>query len=93
MPPEHADTLEDELMIDLEIPKKFAQVTGLAQQAAEHVFRPVSRQYDREEHTYPKELDAFAAALGKLELTLEELLASPALGVKFHVVSMFEFKT
>ena len=56
-------------MINLEIPKKFAQVTGLAQQAAEHVFRPVSRRYDREEHTYPVELDAFAAAVEGMDST------------------------
>lgn len=55
------------MTINLEIPKKFAQVTGLAQQAAEHVFRPVSRKYDREEHTYPVELDTFAAAVEAMD--------------------------
>ena len=55
------------MTINLEIPKKFAQVTGLAQQAAEHVLRPISRQYDREEHTYPVELDAFAAAIEAMD--------------------------
>ncbi len=55
------------MSINLEIPKKFAQVTGLAQQAAEHVFRPVSRQYDRDEHTYPVELDTFAAAVEAMD--------------------------
>lgn len=57
------------MTINLEIPKKFAQVTGLAQQAAEHVLRPVSRKYDREEHTYPVELDAFAAAVEGMDQT------------------------
>ena len=56
-------------MINLEVPKKFAELTGLAQQAAEHVFRPVSRKYDREEHTYPVELNAFAAAIEGMEDT------------------------
>ncbi len=56
-------------MINLEVPKKFAEVTGLAQQAAQHVFRPISRKYDREEHTYPVELDAFAAAVEGMDST------------------------
>ena len=54
-------------MINLDVPRKFSELTGLAQQAAEHVFRPVSRKYDREEHTYPVELDAFAAAIEGME--------------------------
>ncbi len=31
------------------------------------MFRPVSRRYDREEHTYPKELDLLAAAIEGIE--------------------------
>lgn len=54
-------------MINLEVPRKFAQVTGLAHEAALHVFRPISRRYDREEHTYPVELDLFAAAIEGME--------------------------
>ena len=55
------------MTINLETPRKFAQVTGLAHEAAKGVFRPISRQYDREEHTYPVELDMFAAAIEGME--------------------------
>nr|WP_249012394.1 acyl-CoA dehydrogenase family protein [Conexibacter sp. DBS9H8] len=49
--------------ISLEVPKKFGALVYQANQAAEHVFRPNSRKYDRAEHEYPKELDALAALL------------------------------
>lgn len=54
-------------MISLEVPRKFAQVTSLAHEAAVHVFRPISRKYDTEEHSYPVELDMFAAAIEGME--------------------------
>ena len=54
-------------MINLEVPRKFDFVVGQARQVAREVFRPVSRHYDREEHTYPKELDFLAAAIDGLE--------------------------
>lgn len=50
-------------MINLELPKKFKALLNPAQQAAENVFRPISRKYDRAEHEYPKELDSFVAAM------------------------------
>ena len=50
-------------MINLELPKKFRAILNPAQQAAQHVFRPISRKYDRAEHAYPKELDSFVAAM------------------------------
>ncbi|TCO65799.1 acyl-CoA dehydrogenase family protein [Actinocrispum wychmicini] len=50
-------------MINLEIPKKFGALINQAHQAAAEIFRPNSRKYDRAEHTYPKELDIFAALL------------------------------
>ena len=50
-------------MINLETPKKFKAIVHSAQQAAENVFRPISRKYDLAEHQYPKELDIFAAAM------------------------------
>jgi acyl-CoA dehydrogenase len=49
--------------ISLEVPKKFNALVYQANQAAEHVFRPNSRKYDKAEHAYPKELDALAALL------------------------------
>lgn len=50
-------------MINLETPKKFAPVVEQAKAVADHVLRPISRKYDREEHTYAKELDMLAAAM------------------------------
>lgn len=50
-------------MINLEIPKKFGALLNQAHQAAAEIFRPNSRKYDLAEHTYPKELDIFAALL------------------------------
>ncbi|MFO7193758.1 MAG: acyl-CoA dehydrogenase family protein [Thermocrispum agreste] len=51
------------MTINLEVPKKIAPLVNQAHQAAAEVFRPISRKYDRAEHSYPKELDTFAAVL------------------------------
>ncbi|MGI8624419.1 MAG: acyl-CoA dehydrogenase family protein [Solirubrobacteraceae bacterium] len=51
------------MTINLEIPRKLKPLVSQTQQVAQGVFRPVSRQYDREEHTYPKELDFLAALI------------------------------
>ncbi len=48
-------------MINLEIPRKFKTAINTAHQAAAQYVRPISRKYDLAEHTYPKELDMFAA--------------------------------
>ncbi|WP_020665057.1 acyl-CoA dehydrogenase family protein [Amycolatopsis benzoatilytica] len=53
-------------MINLEAPKKAGALINQAYQAAAEVFRPISRKYDRAEHTYPTELDMFAALLDGL---------------------------
>ena len=50
-------------MINLETPRKFAPLVAQAHQVATEVFRPISRRYDREEHTRPKELDMLAALI------------------------------
>jgi acyl-CoA dehydrogenase len=50
-------------MIRLETPRKFAPLVAQARQVAAEVFRPISRRYDREEHTRPKELDMLAALI------------------------------
>ena len=49
--------------INLEIPKKFEQLVSQSHQVATEVFRPLSRKYDRGEHSYPKELDMLAAVI------------------------------
>ncbi|HET6503401.1 MAG TPA: acyl-CoA dehydrogenase family protein [Amycolatopsis sp.] len=53
-------------MINLEPPKKAATLINQAYQAASQVLRPISRKYDRAEHSYPTELDMFAAVLDGL---------------------------
>jgi len=53
-------------MINLEPPKKAGALVNQAYQAATEVLRPISRKYDRAEHTYPSELDMFAALLDGL---------------------------
>ena len=50
----------------LELPKKLELVVNQAHQVAKHVFRPISRKYDRAEHDYPKELDMLAALMDGL---------------------------
>ena len=50
-------------MINLEVPKKFQALVSQAHQVAAEVFRPNSRKYDENEHTYPKELDMLAAVI------------------------------
>jgi acyl-CoA dehydrogenase len=49
--------------INLEIPKKLAQLVSQSNRVATEVFRPISRKYDRAEHQYPKELDMLAAVI------------------------------
>ncbi len=50
-------------MINLETPKKQAQLIDQAHQLAMNMLRPISRKYDRAEHEYPKELDMLAALI------------------------------
>ena len=50
------------MAINLELPKKFDSTVERTHLAAEHIFRPITRKYDKAEHEYPVELDE----LGKL---------------------------
>jgi acyl-CoA dehydrogenase len=54
-------------MINPEVPRKFAPLVGQAHQVAAELFRPNSRRYDREEHTYPKELDMLDSVIAGME--------------------------
>ena len=47
-------------MINLELPKKLLQTQQQMRMVAEHMFRPISRKYDTEEHTAPVELNELA---------------------------------
>lgn len=49
--------------MNLENPKKFKMLVDQAHETALNVLRPISRKYDKAEHSYPKELDMFAALL------------------------------
>ena len=44
-------------MINLELNAKHTETFNNLMQVAEHMMRPYSRKYDKEEHTYPKEMD------------------------------------
>jgi acyl-CoA dehydrogenase len=50
-------------VINLELPRKLAPAVHQARTVAAEVFRPISRRYDRAEHTRPKELDMLAAVI------------------------------
>jgi acyl-CoA dehydrogenase len=50
-------------MIDLEVPRKFRPLVQRARGFAEEVMRPISRKYDRAEHTYPRALDLVSAVI------------------------------
>lgn len=54
-------------MINLEIPRKLAPAIEQGRVVATQVFRPISRRYDREEHTRPKELDMLGAVIDGLD--------------------------
>ena len=53
-------------MINLETPRKHRALVDQAHQVAMNMLRPISRKYDRAEHTYPKELDMLAALIDGL---------------------------
>ena len=54
-------------MINLELPRKFKPLVEQAHTVATEVFRPISRQYDRDEHDRPKELDMLAKVIEGME--------------------------
>ena len=53
-------------MIDLEVPRRFRPLIAQARAMAEEVLRPISRTYDRAEHSYPVELDLVSAVIDGL---------------------------
>lgn len=60
----------------LEIPSSLKPIVNQAHQVAKHVFRPISRKYDRAEHEYPKELDMLAALMDGLNAGSDQRSAS-----------------
>jgi acyl-CoA dehydrogenase len=67
-------------MINLELPRKIRGLTQQAHTVAEQVFRPISRQYDLAEHSYPKELDMLAAVIDGMDAAVDH--GSGAAGVR-----------
>ena len=65
-------------MFNLEVPKKFLSLVNTAHQAAKEYIRPISRKYDLAEHTYPKELDMFAAMVDGMNASGEATGAGAA---------------
>ena len=49
--------------MNLENPKKFKLLVDQAHETALNVLRPISRKYDKAEHSYPKELNMLASLL------------------------------
>ena len=49
--------------MNLETPKKFATLIAQARDVADQIFRPISRKYDKAEHSQPKELRLLASLL------------------------------
>ena len=50
-------------MINLELSKAHAEASGQLKMVAEHMMRPYSRKYDREEHAEPVEMQEVAKIL------------------------------
>ena len=51
-------------MINLELGSKHQETFNSLRLMAEHMMRPYSRKYDKEEHTYPKEMEEVAKLIG-----------------------------
>ncbi|MFT4518325.1 MAG: acyl-CoA dehydrogenase [Halioglobus sp.] len=51
-------------MINLELGKKHQETFEQTMMLAEHMMRPYSRKYDKEEHAYPKEMEQAAELIG-----------------------------
>ncbi len=77
------------MAINTELPEKLASSVEQAHLAAEHIFRPISRKYDKAEHDYPVELDDFATlAKQAAERDKAEAGDSPAAGDNANSTNM-----
>lgn len=66
--------------MNLQNPKKFKLLIDQAHETAVNVLRPISRKYDKAEHSYPKELDMFASILDGMNDGGEGMNAGAAVG-------------
>ncbi|NMO03436.1 acyl-CoA dehydrogenase [Gordonia sp. TBRC 11910] len=74
------------MAINLELPEKLNSTVERTHLAAEHIFRPISRKYDKAEHEYPKELDDLAK-LAKQAASAEKKSDGDATGPKPDTVN------
>ena len=66
--------------MNLQNPKKFKLLIDQANQVAINVLRPISRKYDKAEHSYPKELDRLASLVDGMNEGGEGMNAGAAVG-------------
>ena len=66
--------------MNLQNPKKYKLMVQQAREVALHVLRPISRKYDKAEHSYPKELDMIASLIDGMNEEVEGLNAGAAVG-------------
>ncbi|HCM31585.1 MAG TPA: acyl-CoA dehydrogenase [Acinetobacter radioresistens] len=66
--------------MNLQNPKKYKLMAQQAREVALHVLRPISRKYDKAEHSYPKELDMIASLIDGMNEGVEGLNAGAAVG-------------
>ncbi|WP_180043952.1 acyl-CoA dehydrogenase family protein [Acinetobacter sp. YH16039] len=73
--------------MNLQNPKKFKMLIDQAHESALNVLRPISRKYDKAEHSYPKELDMFASLIGGMNDGGEGINAGAAVGKRGYADS------
>lgn len=66
--------------MNLQNPKKFKMLIDQAHESTLNVLRPISRKYDKAEHSYPKELDMFASLIDGMNDGGEGINAGAAVG-------------
>jgi len=66
--------------MNLQNPKKYKLMVQQAREVALYVLRPISRKYDKAEHSYPKELDMIASLIDGMNEGGEGLNAGAAVG-------------
>ena len=66
--------------MNLQNPKKFKMLIDQAHESALNILRPISRKYDKAEHSYPKELDMFASLIDGMNDGGEGINAGAAVG-------------
>ena len=71
-------------MINLELSSKHQEVYSNLRMVAEHMMRPYSRKYDKEEHTYPKEMEEVAKLMADNRASRGGAKSKPVPGEVVH---------